>query len=442
MSHNRLDSRINNAISFAAQRSQPRFEHYFLGSRIQRASVENLAGFCLEGEIALMACFAQYVHRRCTSKTGSTFYGTLRTRVLCPETYELILAQARPECKLSRALCSEYMLLFVGALLATRGSASTYDWFIATFGPILDDVFVAYDAYQAVSYSRTSTNSNKRKSEDGEDSDAKRVKYTHSERNRCLILAQAIAIFSELELVTTSALSPVGSSSQASTDLISPNATLDPPQLLDQINTIFRPAIDTAFSTTPRSFAAPLSTFSTFAQSQARDLMAGVAAFAGREVEAYNRTAGGKSILSLPLAFYDGFMSALVVDAQSLPQTATPSEPLHPSAPGRRFPLPYRRSRAPSPPSSCKVSIKTVSAPSRPSTSSNHRSLHQSSSFQIHYSLRSWYPDLNMHPTPTRPSPQAGPSLSSARPLTSSLASGSTAAFGLNGKFYQQRRLL
>lgn len=153
MSQKNLDSRIKSAIRLATKRSPARFNHYLEGHgvarRIEAATPKELDGFCIAGEVALISCLAEYTHQRWTPETRMRHYGTLKTRILCAETYGLIIDYARSKgCKLvNTAHSSDVLYLFAGALLATLGCNSTFGWFVEVFGPILDEVCLVNDAY-------------------------------------------------------------------------------------------------------------------------------------------------------------------------------------------------------------------------------------------------------------------------------------------------------
>ncbi|KAJ7451623.1 hypothetical protein FB451DRAFT_1283814 [Mycena latifolia] len=447
MSSKTLDVYITDSIRASVQRSQPRFNHYLqkhgLACRIKEASPEELQRFWHTGEVALLSCLSQYTHQRWTPETRSGYHGTIKTRVLCPETYGAILTYARSKgCNLGNTACSTDTLhLFVGVLQTTLGLSSTFDWFLATFGPILDDVSVAYDTYHIVSESTSC--SKKRCSSDGEVLGAKRVKTTHSHFHR------SKAILLELESTLSSPI-PLSSAVQATSV---PKATVNTPRLLDtlDISSLFRPAVDTVISTPLLSLPAAttpltsLSYFSTIAQEHAHELTAGVSAFTQREVEAFNRAARGKTIFSIPMAFYEGFVSALSANADSL--ASTTSTPVHsspPSAPERRFPLPYRRSRAPSPPSPRPLKTSYIS---NTVVSSQHKTAPTFTTFQIPCSLKTWYPKLAMQSAPVRKRHQtpAGPSSIPPRTFTSSFGSAvpptsTTLGLGRHRNLYHQQR--
>ncbi|KAJ7481703.1 hypothetical protein FB451DRAFT_135029 [Mycena latifolia] len=181
MPYRSLDSRISSAIALAVRRSHPQFDHHLRGlgvaRYIQEVSRQELESLFLAGEIALTSCLTKYLCQRSTA--AMAYCGTIRTRVLSPQTYELLIAQAG--CSTVDSSIADLCLPFVGALLSKFGFRCIFEWFVAAFGPLVDDATDACDEYNIDSALRTH-NSKKRAHSRGEEPGAKRAKHTLSER--------------------------------------------------------------------------------------------------------------------------------------------------------------------------------------------------------------------------------------------------------------------
>ncbi|KAJ7120948.1 hypothetical protein C8R44DRAFT_877264 [Mycena epipterygia] len=282
----------------------------------------------------------------------------------------------------------EAMFLFVGAIFVALGSSYTFDWFLGAFGPIIDGASDVYYTYQE---EKESTLSTKRRFAGKDSSTSKRIRLAHSDL-KVTHFTKVKAVFGNLD--TTPGTSPFI------------NTTL--PRILDQIDilSIFKqPPADTPpiAANTIHPSLVPRFSFSDL-RGQARVVIAGIAAFSRREVAAFQAAAfpeGTSIIPHLPQAFYQGFMSALMVDPGNIPLPTTPSSPV--DAPERRFPLTYRRSRAPSLPSPrLRKSASTSNLPAAKPGLRRH--FLTSSTLRTPHSLKSWYPHhkLNFIPTSER----------------------------------------
>ncbi|KAJ7481696.1 hypothetical protein FB451DRAFT_1236872 [Mycena latifolia] len=296
---------------------------------------------------------------------------------------------------------------------------------------------------------RQDTRSKKRPSLDENVPSAKRIKYTQSER-KSFHFSKAQTILRDLTSGPASSPPFSKMSLPPATPQLSSNATVNSPRLLDtfDVSTLFRPTIDTHISTHP-SFAAPaplvaFSYLSSMAQQQAHEFMAGVSAFTQREVAAFNRASGGKSISSIPTAFYEGFMSAFSTEVNNLaaPRTSPILKASPPSAPERRLPLPYRRSRAPSPPSPRAIPLRTSNISNTTvSVSTEYKRFAKSATtfttLRIPYSLRTWYPKLSMQSVPARKRRQTFPSSTPLHALASAVPTATPPVFGRNRNLYR-----
>ncbi|KAJ7704305.1 hypothetical protein B0H17DRAFT_1039218 [Mycena rosella] len=427
MSHLSLDTRMNAAIRLAVQRSRPRFEHYLdtlkLAQCIEGASAEKIQGYCFAGEVVVLSCVARYLHQRSNPDTRVEYPKTIRTRVLSPPTYELLIARARKlDLKIAPGEYSDVLLMFIGALLAKLGFLATYEWFVDTFGPIIDDTTIAYNNYQAPRELPIPT-SQKRACPDDEESPSKRVKLSQSKRKE-LHFTKVKTIFRGLGslVAPTSSLDDKATTTHYFIDNIDLSPLFRDPT---DTNTSTALSIILATSTVPPSLADRLSHFAAVAQDQTRDLMAGVTAYTKREVEAFRRAAGGRSLFSLPKAFYQEFSSGLSGTSRK-PTTSSP-----PTTPPWSSPSYRRRSRAPSPPSP--HSIATTSVPRK-----LERTASMPATYQALSSQRSRPP---AQPTFTRRKPHQGHSSLLPRSGDSSSSSSSSSSSPIPGGHgrYQQR---
>ncbi|KAJ7481695.1 hypothetical protein FB451DRAFT_134812 [Mycena latifolia] len=203
------------------------------------------------------------------------------------------------------------------------------------FGPLVDDATDACDEYNIDSALRTH-NSKKRAHSRGEEPGAKRAKHTLSER-KSFQFAEVKAMIKDLTSGTDPSLKVPSNEMPLTATLNAPSSTADIFDKIDILSILQPPTTDIEILTSP-SLAVPFSFshFSSFAQEHISEFMAGVSAFAQREVAEYHSAARGASIFSLPLAFIEGFISALATDTKRL---ATPiSIPSPPSTSEPRLP--------------------------------------------------------------------------------------------------------
>ncbi|KAJ7120955.1 hypothetical protein C8R44DRAFT_981833 [Mycena epipterygia] len=287
-----FDACIADSIHVSVQRSRPRFDYHLhecgLEKLIKDASMQQKEEFRTVGELVLQASLARYIHQRWKPETPLCYHGAIRIRA---------------------------MYVFVGAMLAALGYTYTLEWFLATFGLIIDGASAAYDIYQEDLELKLSMKS---RSSDIERPSRKRPKLAH--------FAKVTAPFGKLNAT------PCG---------IGPFVNPPLPKVLDQIDilSIFgQPPADTlSISANTKTYPSLVPRFSLSGlRGQARDVIAGIAAFGRREVAAFQAAAfpEGTSIIPHFLqAFCQGFTSALTVDPGNTPSPTAPPSPTTPSSP-------------------------------------------------------------------------------------------------------------
>ncbi|KAJ7099981.1 hypothetical protein B0H15DRAFT_818270 [Mycena belliarum] len=200
-----------------------------------------------------------------------------------------------------------------------------------------------------------SSRSRKRKSYlDNEDSDAKRAKVDTGERQGFTI---SRSILRELGTDATTRCA-----SYTSGRLNAPTSP-QPPTVFHDLETTPSPTPALSlWASTATSLIQPGSFWymTTLAQAQTRELLAGMNAYTQREIAAFRQASRGKSIGSLPMAFFSGLVSAFNHDAdtklrgtkllvQRTTRLSAKRKVLPPIVPEHRVTPPFRRSRAPSP---------------------------------------------------------------------------------------------
>ncbi|KAJ7507345.1 hypothetical protein B0H11DRAFT_2185774 [Mycena galericulata] len=315
-----LDSRISDSISLAMPSSSPRFSYYLrergLAGFISAASISVIEGYVAAGEICLELCLLEYI----LEKGISTEYHGVALKILdwilAPSTFDLIFTQERREIDRELLLVASPntpLGLFVGALTAYGGFEETKLWFHRTLGPLVDAA-----AASCVSYTKEcNAKTNKRSLEAGDFPVAKRARPTHRERT--------LARYS-VELPDVSR--PAYSASSSTSLLIAPSH-----------NT---PA---NYLSTPQTTRSPQTARAGF-----YTLLTDLRTYGQRQLAEFKATAfpDGKGLVT---QVYEAFLSVFPV--KQLSATTTPSNPPHTSPKPATYqePPPFRRSRAPSPPS-------------------------------------------------------------------------------------------
>ncbi|KAJ7701820.1 hypothetical protein B0H17DRAFT_1195037 [Mycena rosella] len=213
------------------------------------------------------------------------------------------------------------MQIFVGALLAAQGLPAAYRRFCQTFGALIDAATISYDTYQSASTSGTSE-ARKRRLADGEESGTKHVKIRHGAEYEFRLSKDMLR-----ELAGTAPPSPLFSASSRSS---SPQATNVDSTSVEFASLFPLPADDIIYLSPNR--------FSTLANSLTlAQILEDIGADVQQEIQDFKRNARGKTLLSIPLALYEGFTFSANNQTRCRPSPLQPA--LVAAAYGRRLRL-------------------------------------------------------------------------------------------------------
>ncbi|KAJ7883278.1 hypothetical protein B0H13DRAFT_1890508 [Mycena leptocephala] len=311
-----LDNRIQEAICSGVQVSQPRFDFYLrtfgLGERIKKSNLAERGRYHLAGELAMHMCFVRYLlDDEGSQHIDTNAYSMLKTRILSPETYAQLLEKAKPRlCQHSSSFLAYCVLVFLGALSANF-SFDEVLLVLTIVGSEKDSDICERHLLEEVAHT------------------PKRARRNNGEA-KPMYLQIVIEIFAELEGDDDSG--PLKAVPQETMAVTSSSSIFLKNHILDSKQQEFA-------HTGPAIY---------FHNKSWR--------IHPKRISAFKRTAfpHGNSVFSkIPVAFYDGFMSALTVDAQYLSSASSTSraQPVWSGDLVEPHRLSYRRARAPSPPS-------------------------------------------------------------------------------------------
>ncbi|KAF7343461.1 hypothetical protein MVEN_01778900 [Mycena venus] len=329
-----LDARIQNAIRSTVKSSRPLFRQFLnpsLKERIRNSTFKEQDRYHLIGQLALETCLLQH-HLHCSpSDVPLEFYGTMKTRVLSPETCALIVSHAngRRSANDCRAL-----LVFVGAMLeVSKNFDMVLSWFHLTFSPIIHGASLICVDYYEERETKTCGRvllevempaPKRARGNDGKanpvpcptavsdilaqlasDQDAIGQTNVHSEETAFPILATSASVFPKgfisWDLAALLQASPKYSPTPIRT--VRAHKTMDAASGLNMNNL-----------SSDREFRQASST-DAMAQRKVYTFMTTLSQYTKREIAAFKRTAfpGGDSVLT---TLSEGFKSALTVEAR------------------------------------------------------------------------------------------------------------------------------